>query len=175
MKRGLFLLLISIVISACSYTPSSVGILSLPENALQSRQLQTRHFETTDKIIMLNAASGVLQDLGFYLEESEASLGLLVASKKRDATNAPQVVFAVVVAVFSGTAMQAVDDTQTIRVSMVMREIEPEKSSVRVTFQRVIWNTDGDVTRVEQINDTAVYSDFFERLSKSVFLEAHDI
>ena len=48
-------------------------------------------------------------------------------------------------------------------------------SVVRVTFQRIIFDTAGQITRAEQSNDPAIYRQFYEKLSKSVFLEAHEI
>lgn len=225
----------------------------IPDNALQlapeslaNRQIQTRRFETTDKVSMLSAASGVLQDLGFTMEESEGNIGLLVASKTRDATSGSQVAGAILIAALGGGNMP-VDSKQIIRVSMVMRELDkagdktagqPEKnkltakeimeirdrmtsaissglvkhypkevskkiagqiaeesaksltdnlnrlvsvrgasgdSVVRVTFQRIIINTAGQTTLAEQIDDVQIYKEFFEKLSKSVFLEAHEI
>lgn len=47
--------------------------------------------------------------------------------------------------------------------------------AVRITFQRFIYNTNNQVTRIEQINDAAVYQGFFDKLAQSVFLEAHEI
>ncbi|MBG0789680.1 MAG: hypothetical protein H0S80_04190 [Desulfovibrionaceae bacterium] len=48
-------------------------------------------------------------------------------------------------------------------------------TAVRVTFQRVIFNNLGQINSQEQINDEAVYREFFEKLSKSLFLEANQI
>ena len=48
-------------------------------------------------------------------------------------------------------------------------------SVVRVTFQRLIFNTEGRVTTAEQIHSPEIYKVFFEKLSKAVFLEAHEI
>jgi hypothetical protein len=134
---------------------------------------------------MLSAAGAVLQDLGFTLDETDATLGILVASKWRDATSSSQVTAAFFHWLFT-RENKPIDRDQKIWVTMVVREIAPAsvhaaeaKSSgqavVRVTFQRVIYNTNDDVTLREQINDPAIYRAFFDKLSHAVFLEAHEI
>ena len=77
--------------------------LQLSKESLQNRQLQTRRFDTDEKML-LSASAAVLQDLGFTIDESETKLGVIVCSKIRDATSAGQVVGAVIVALFSGVA-----------------------------------------------------------------------
>lgn len=47
--------------------------------------------------------------------------------------------------------------------------------ALRVTFQRLIFNTKRQITRRESIKDDKIYHEFFTKLSKSVFLEAHNI
>ena len=215
--------------------------LQLSPESLCSRQMQTRRFDTTDKAAMLSAAGGVLQDLGFSMEEVEVPLGVLVGSKKRDASSTAQFAGAIILAALGGESVP-VDSHQVIRVSMVMRDggtsasapvktlseaelnavradveksvgaalrkshardvsddvarqaadnavnqlrenvksllaarVGSGQSVVRVTFQRIIYDTAGGVTRAEQINDPAIYRDFYEKLSRSVFLEAHEI
>lgn len=181
-KKILFISLIFVLcialLGGCNTIPKDALVLS--PQTLSDRQMQTRRFETSDSQQMITAASAVLQDLGFVLEEAEVPLGLLVGSKTRDATSAGQVTMAFVVALLGG-GVQPIDKAQTLRISMVMRQIkdtegaEINASTVRVTFQRIIVNTAGQVSRLEQINDSAIYQDFFERLSKSVFLEAQEI
>lgn len=232
------------VLTGCQPTVSSEAFLLSPQS-LEDRQIQTRRFETSDRMAMLTAATAVLQDLGFTLEQSEASLGLLVGSKTRDATSGAQIAGAIVIAALGGGSVP-IDATQQIRVSMVVRSVQPagkatEKSAVkplgpkdidairarvakliagelrghyagdmhqriadrladdmaqslrdgeakrmmfeadgreaivRVTFQRTIVDTAGRVTRAEQINDAAVYQQFYDKLAQAVFLEAHEL
>ena len=116
----------------------------------------------------------MLQDLGFELDESEAKLGLLVASKNRDATDAVQITNKIIVGVFVGTNIP-VDATQRIRISLVTRAMSPRESTVRITFQRMVWNDLGQISRIESLEDPALYQEFFSKLSKSLFLEAHNI
>lgn len=77
-----------------------------PEN-LQQRQVLTRRFETMNEAELLSASAAVLQDLGFTIDESETSVGLIVASKDRDATDAGQVAASIVMAVLLGVHVPA--------------------------------------------------------------------
>lgn len=165
----------------------NTGCDSIPKDALtmspetiEHRQLQTRRFDGTDEKNILAGSSGVLQDLGFNLDESEVELGVLVASKERSAVSAAQVTGAVVAALF-GVA-SPIDKTQKIRVSLVVRPSDNTMSArdsknffVRITVQRMIWNTQGQVTKIEAIDDAEIYQEFFDKLSKSLFLTANQI
>lgn len=82
MKNVCILLLCVLGLTACAPQIPQDALRISPES-LQDRQLQTRRFETTNKKAMLAAASAVLQDLGFTLEESEVNLGVLTGSKQR--------------------------------------------------------------------------------------------
>lgn len=150
--------------------------LELSPETLEKRQLQTRRFDTPDEGSLLEASAGLLQDLGFNLDEAAPELGLILASKDRSAVEAGQVAAAVFVALLTGVATPT-DKNQKLRASVVTRPLDEEAKSfaVRVTFQRIVWNTHGQVTKREAIEDPKVYQEFFEKLSKSVFLEAHEL
>ncbi len=149
--------------------------LSLQPEALALRRLQTRRFDTTDEKEILRASLGVLQDLGFEIDESESKLGVLVASKDRDATDPMQITAGIAISVFAGGAPPPVDRNQKIRASLVTRVVSVHESQVRVTFQRTVWNTEGGISRAESLTDPELYQEFFSKLSKSLFLEAHGI
>ncbi|WP_027719627.1 hypothetical protein [uncultured Desulfovibrio sp.] len=210
-KILIFCLVLSLLMGCVQKIPKNA--LSLPQESLANRQMQTRIFDTINYKAMLNAASSVMQDLGYTLEEAEYSLGVITASKRRDATSGGQIAGAILLAALTGVATH-VDKEQLIRVSMVMRSLEPspaeasesiknaphdpatktkanskkihketatpkveeaKRSTVRVTFQRVVINTAGQATLAEQVNDPEVYKIFFDKLSQAVFLEAHQI
>jgi len=149
----------------------------LAPESLEKRSLQTRRYDGISELDILAASAGVIQDLGFTIDESETDLGVIVGSKERDATEAGQVAAAVVVALLGGGAMP-IDKHQKLKVSLVVRPAgdEPNMSHfVRVTFQRMVWNTQNQISRVETLEDPEMYQEFFDRLSKAVFLEAHKI
>lgn len=150
--------------------------LRMSPTTLQDRQLQTRMFYTNDEANILSASAAALQDMGFSLDESETELGVIVASKDRDATDAGQVIGAIFVAAMTGVA-SPIDSKQKIRVSLVTYPSgeKNEKMAVRITFQRIVWDTQGQVTKLQRLDDPKLYEGFFEKLSKSVFLEAQNI
>ena len=179
--KKLIIILCLFPLTGCATTYPK-DFLKTSETSLQVRQLQIRKFDTTDEKQIISSSAGVLQDLGFTIDDSETKLGLVVASKDRDATDAGQVALATV-SVFlsalggaSSDAFDHIDKVQKIRASIVSRLGEDNKSIVvRVTFQRIVWNNRGDVSRMETLNDPELYQGFFERLSKAIFLEANKI
>ena len=173
-KPIVFLSILSFLLTSCIETIPPEALV-FNKDTLANRQLQTRKFDTKTEKELLTAASGVLQDLGFNLDESAPAIGVLVGSKNRDATDAGQVAGAIVMAVLFGANM-AIDKEQKIRASLITRPSETGKGHLlRVTFQRVVWNTQGVVSKIEPINEPLIYQEFFEKLSKSVFLEAQKI
>lgn len=148
--------------------------LQLSEVTLEDRQLQTRRFDTDNEKKILAAVAAVLQDLGFNLDESETELGVVVGSKDRDAVEAGQVVGAIIIAAMFG-ANVPIDQKQKMRASVITNPANEKGIMVRTTFQRIVWNNHGHVSKLERLNDPKAYQEFFSKLSKAVFLEAHKI
>jgi hypothetical protein len=138
------------------------------------RQLQTRRFETPDEQTLLQASLSVLQDLGFEVDESESRLGVIVASKVRDASDAGQIAGSIIIGILANERVP-IDVEQKIRAAVVTRSVSAKETSVRVTFQRIVWNDRGQISRSESLEQPDLYNEFFYKLSKSVFLEAQGI
>ena len=175
MRKALPLFVISVFLTnACQTIPKDA--LSLSPESLAQRQIQTKKYETTDEAKVLAACAGLLQDLGFNIDESETKLGVISTSKMRSAVSAGQVVAAVLVALLGGGAMP-IDKEQKMRASVITRPLgdHGQYIAVRVTFQRIVWNTHGQVTTSESLTDPKIYQEFFDKLSKSIFLEAQEI
>lgn len=178
MKKLILGIAIASLLSACVQLPPNAFLVS-PEQ-IARRQIETRRYHGAKEQDILIASSNVLQDLGYTLENSETKLGVITASKQRDATNGGEIAAAVIVALLGGGAMPVSKD-QTIRVSLVVRPVQATKDStpvdsnlVRITFQRIVRRTDNSVY-AETLNDIELYQGFFDNLSKSVFLEAQKI
>lgn len=168
-----------LILAGCVTVPPDVFVVT--QQQLAKRQIETRRFDGIKEEELLTAVSNLLQDTGFTLENSEVKLGLLLASKQRDATHGGEIVAAILIAVLTG-AVTPISKDQTIRASVVVRpaqsesvgEIVKDSFFVRVTFQRIVRRTDNS-TYVETLDDVELYKDFFDKLSKAVFLEAQKI
>ncbi len=175
--RDVFLALVLLGFSAalqgCAPTIPKDALLLQPDS-LARRQLQTRRFDTSDELQLLQASAMVLQDIGFSIDESETKLGLIAGSKSRDATSASQVAGAILLGLLSGSNMP-VDRVQHIKASVVTRSPAKGAMNVRVTFQRTVIDDRGQVARVESLEEPVLYQEFFDKLSKSVFLQANNI
>lgn len=168
-------ILLMLALGGCETIPKDA--LKLTPESLEKRSLQTRKYEGITEPDILAASAGVIQDLGFIIDESETALGVIVGSKERNAVEAGQVAAAVVVALLGGGSMP-IDKKQKLRVSLVVRpmpESDGSRHFVRVTFQRMVWNTENQISRIEGLDKPEIYQEFFDRLSKAIFLEGHKI
>ena len=164
------LLIIVLIILVCGCIPPPRSICQIEQPILESRSIQTRLFKTAEEIELLAAGVSVLQDLGFHIDETEAALGMVRASKKTDATDKGQVALAVAALIINGQQI-AIDDNQIISASFITY---PSKNSdnqyyARIVFQQLIKNTNDMTTVAKLITTDELYQHFFTKLSKAVF------
>lgn len=171
--------------SACQSMPDDAFRLS--ESALETRQIQTHQFYEVGDTQILAASMGVLQDLGYTIDEVERQLGVLSASKRADATNEAQVVGRVALDLAScfftfliacdNENYKKTDKMQDIRLTVVVLPAPDSVTtrSVRVTMQRIVWDRDGRISQQATIADADVYQAFFVKLDKSVLLEMEGV
>jgi hypothetical protein len=172
MKLTLTLILLFGALVGCAPTIPPEALQFQPDT-LANRQLESRKYEIKSEKELLTASNSVLQDMGFNLDESAMPLGLIVASKNRDATNMARKVASVVFAAF-GKDLDYEKD-QKIRASLVTKPATGNGFIVRVTFQRVVWDQKGRQVKNEQVSDPMIYQEFFDKLSKSIFLQAQNV
>jgi hypothetical protein len=174
-----FLLLGLALLAAGCNTGVPSDALNLSPDSLERRQLESRRFEGGKESDILSACSGVAQDMGFTIDEAETKLGVMVASKNREASDTGSRVAMAIL--FGANAANSMDRSQKIRLCIVVKPVQssngagPAQWVVRATFQRMVWNSYGQLTRLEGLKEPELYQQFFEKLSKSVFLEAHKI
>lgn len=151
--------------------------LQISPTSIQLRQMQTKKFYTRDEANMLSAGIEVLQDMGFMIKESESKLGVIVGSKKRETDNRGQRVALITLSILAGSgSLAGIESSHIINVSLVTTPDKKQNStSVRVNFQRQVYDMAGQLVKSEAIHDPNIYNGFFSKLSKSLFLEAHEV
>ena len=68
-----------ILVAACN--TSHKELLKAPEEQAALRAMQTRAYDTTDEQKTIRAVIATLQDLGFVIDDANASLGIVSATK----------------------------------------------------------------------------------------------
>src|SRR5699024_8710051 len=105
----------------------------------------------------------VLPDLGYNLENSETALGVLTASKDRDARQAGEVVGAIVVAALFGVATP-ISKHQRIRVSLIVQPAGKDSAtrpSVSAASSSILDTSENeeDESSVQTVSDSGIEAD----------------
>lgn len=182
-RHRLLLLLLPIAVAACGATPRDA--FRMQESALAIREMQTREYTDVTDAIVLTASAGLLQDMGYAIDEIEEPLGVLSASKRAEASSRMDYVGNVFVQGFKcvftfdckGPDAKEIGAYQDIYMTVVTRpKLNNERDVVvRVTIQRVIWDKKGKVSHRGPVTDDDVYLTFFDKMSKAVFLEREGV
>lgn len=155
---------------------SAADVLKLTSDSMALRQMQTRKYQTADLRKVLDSCVGLLQDNGFTVNEISPKLGTVLGSKSREAVEAGQVAASIAFAILFGVALP-VDKHQEMSASIVVSDAAADAKSaiVRVNFSRIVWNDANAVSKAERLEAPEMYQEFFDKLSKSLFLEEQKI
>jgi hypothetical protein len=176
-----------VLLTACVAHTEPTELFQLTAESPMHRAMQTRLFETPNEKELLSASAAVLQDLGFQVEESVREVGFLRATKERSAREYGQYIQRALFLILSlGKLLAPVDLHQKIAAGLITRPLNQDatRQEVRIVFYRVVWKGDGQTDNqyippgqqsMEMIRDPEIYQQFFAKLSKAVFLEAHSI
>ena len=175
-----------ILLTGCVTHTEPAELFQLTAESSMHRAMQTRLFETPNEKELLSASAAVLQDLGFQVEESVREVGFLRATKERSAREYGQYIQRALFFILSRGNLFPVDLHQKIAAGLITRPLNQDatRQEVRIVFYRVVWKGDGQSGNqyippgqqsMEMIRDPEIYQQFFAKLSKAVFLEAHTI
>lgn len=76
-------LLSLLVLASCATTPANVAGGG---TQLEIREIQTREYDTLDKAMTMRSVIATLQDLGFTIDQADAELGTVTATRLHDFT-----------------------------------------------------------------------------------------
>jgi len=178
---GRITLLAVVVVTGCQTVPKPD--LRLTQSALEIRQIQSHKYDAASEQEILLASVGVLQDMDYIIDAVEMPLGVLSASKTVDASSDGEMAGLILLELLcamggsSCGAIQTASESQTIMLTLVVLPTLADDGSfvTRVTLQRIIWDKQGRPKLRETIDDAEGYQRFFDKLSKSIFLESNSI
>jgi hypothetical protein len=70
-----------LIVGASACVPVNQNLLDSSQSQLQTRQIQSRAFDTPDIERTLRAAIATLQDLGFVVDKADLDIGTVTATK----------------------------------------------------------------------------------------------
>jgi hypothetical protein len=165
-------------------------LFQLNPTSVADLAMQSRRFPTANSNSVLNAATQVLQDMGYQIKGGHRQLGLLYGDKVADvprpgadhyAAEAALVAISVLAIVFGGSQIEIMDLPEQIAQQvyvtlLVVGETGHPAPSVRVrlSIDRDMVYDQGYIL-ADHTELPLVYQEFFEKLSKSVYLEAEQI
>jgi len=173
MKRLQLLAIFNILLlSSCARVPDD--LMSPNQETLKIRTAQSRTFDARSDRQLLQASIAVLQDMGYSIKESSSEYGVLTGVKEASARSTGQVILAIATALLGGKA-SPIDETQHITATMVVLDKDQDdKAMARTVFQRIVVRTDGSKYH-ETLTDQNIYTEFYEKLDKALFLEINSI
>jgi len=170
------LLMPLLLVAGCA--PTASHLLARPEGAPAQHEFQSRRLETADEKQVLAVCTALLQDMGFQVDEAAAALGVLSASKLRDAnrlTSGERIAVTVV----SWGLIAGIYTAPLALFLMDADSAKPVNIEVGITTRRTSHDDGGQVSvtvvfkeNAAPVDDPAVYQEFFDHLSKALFLEA---
>ena len=178
-RKSRLVLIAAIAVSACTPPQIPTEALKWSLESAEVRALQTRRFQTADEEKLLSAGAAILQEMGFIVDGRETKLGVLVASKRQPLDSLGEKAASLAVAVLTRQVGipygMPISKEQLIKTALVTRPGENRKETiVRVTFQRVVWDSDDKISRSELLQPPELYRAFFARLGEAVLLEARE-
>ena len=82
-RKSLILLGVSCIAGCATTTPVDI---SGSASQLEMRQIQTRQYDTLNKALTMRSVVATLQDLGFTIDQADAELGTITATRYHEYT-----------------------------------------------------------------------------------------
>ena len=158
------------IISGCAGVPKDAFLLE--PSVMANRQMESRIFATKDKSRLLKESTTILESMGYKTDIENPDIGLITATKHEDKGGFSSTAISILTAGLAST-----DKDQAIKATFTAMPSHGRKDALitRLTLQRMVLNSDGEASSVEQYLNQDVYKLFYERLEASTFAEMDQI
>jgi hypothetical protein len=179
-------------VTSCTYVSNDQSTKEHQATQLETREYQTRMYDTNDSKMIMKAIVNVLQDDGYIITNAIPDLGVIVAKKEIDLGKGKNVSndyyqnefwlnFFLALASsknntnnYNSSEERTYQKTQLVEVSINVTEYGRE-TKVRANFQAKILDNKGNTVNVQQVQNMKFYQDFFAKVDKSIFLQKNGL
>ncbi len=176
-RRMLVMAAISVLTASSCALPSKAPSLRLAESTLDIRAMQTRTFTARAENEILAATIAALQDMEYNIDQIEAPLGVITASKVSDADSTSEKVGLVLLDLLCGCGMiQRATDRHAITITtVVLPSLAGNGQFVtRITIQQVTFSKQAQILSRGTIDDPLAYQRIFDKLAKALYIEVNN-
>ena len=178
MIRHAMLLASALWLGACASAPDGAALR--PRSPLETRQAQSRTFDTAASRVVLKAALNVLQDQGFVIRQADAELGIVTAAMewRSGQPNRGLRILKWVAAVptYGASLLLPTGQTEWSAIEANVNVTpEAERTRVRISLVSRVTGKNGEVKSVSPVDDPLVYQRLLSALDKAVFLETQGL
>lgn len=184
MKTKIIIFLLVVVgLSSCTVISYNTATKTHEATQLETREFQTRMFDTNDTKLIMKAMVNVLQDDSYIITNAVTDLGVLMAKKEIDLGNKSHAQnsdsdfwFDFFRALNNDKTRRnnnqetTYQKTKVVEVSINVTQYG-KQTKVRANFQAKILDNKGNVVDVFPVNDGKFYQDFFAKTDKAIFLQ----
>jgi len=183
MKAKLLLLILILTgLSSCTIVEYQRNTSTHQATQLETREFQTRMFDTNNIKLVMKAMVNVLQDDNYIITNAVTDLGVIMAKKEIDLGRAPRgsnVENDFWIEFFNALNKKGTQKPQEERIFQKTKIVEVSinvseygrQCKVRANFQAKILDNKGDVVEVYPVQDGKFYQDFFAKVDKAIFLQ----
>ena len=170
MTKILLIAICVCVISGCAGIPKDAFLLE--PSVMANRQMESRIFATRDKSRLIKESTTILESMGYKTDIVNLDIGLITSTKHEDKGGFSSTVISILTAGLAST-----DKDQAIKATFTAMPSHGRKDALitRLTLQRMVFNSDGETSSVEQYLNLDVYKLFYDRLEASTFAEMDQI
>lgn len=160
-------------LTAIMFLSLSIPAFAETQTQLETREFQTRTYETKDTKLVMKAVLNVLQDEGFIVTNANTDLGFISANKEYDINDKNidvQKEFGI--SRFKAKMKGCMTSNTEITVNMTNFG---DKTKIRANFKRKLLSIYDSALKIDDIKDEKYYQDFFAKVDKGIFIQKEKI
>jgi hypothetical protein len=161
------LMITALFLTGCETVSKAPLVIEMSQ--IETRQLQSRTYDSSDTIEAIKSVIAALQDEGYLIDNANETLGVVTASRE-DGTE------------IDGAKVYAEGYTyngsyETVQRTIVSASISQVagKLKIRINIVRKAFNQNAGVIWSVPIQDAAQYQRLFSKVDKSLFLNREEI